>query len=325
MTPGAGATVGPADERPHRPGPDPEWEESWYFDFVAHDGSLGGFVRLALRPHEATAWYWAYLAGPRRSVVVVRDHELDLPHGRALEVRGPGLWAQVTCETPLDHWSMGLEASGVALDDPAEALRGERGQPVPLGLDLEWEATGKPGPDGALGPGGYAQPATVHGEVLLGSQRIDVDARGWWSHAWGAPRWQDDAWWWAAGNFDDGTAVVAGPGRGWQWSAGVAPTQGPAGVAPTQGPACVAPTQGSASGDGGASELGPGLTLSRSGAAPTSTATLTGGAAEVTLAPAAWAVVPVPGTGGLARSLCAWSAAEKRGWGWCEWLQPPTA
>ena len=97
----------PADERPHPPAPDPDrsdsdWEESWHFDFVALDGSLGGFVRVTLRPG-GPVWYWAYLAGPRRPVVVVRDHELDPPPGRTLELRGPGLWAQAICETPLDH------------------------------------------------------------------------------------------------------------------------------------------------------------------------------------------------------------------------------
>jgi hypothetical protein len=207
MTPGS--AVAPADERPHRSGPDADWEESWHFDFVAHDGSLGGFVRLALRPGEGTAWYWAYLAGPRRSVVVVRDHELDPPPGRTLEVRGPGLWAQLICETPLDHWSAGLEASGVALDDPADGLRGELGQPIALGLDLEWEATGEPAPDDS----GYGQPASVHGEILLGARRLDFEGSGWWAHRWGAAPWQDDGWWWAGGVFADGAALTAGAGR----------------------------------------------------------------------------------------------------------------
>ena len=279
----------PADERPHPPGPDsgspdsgsPEaaWEESWHFDFVALDGSLGGFVRVTLRPGDGVAWYWAYLAGPRRPVVVVRDHELDPPPGRTLELRGPGLWAQVICETPLDHWSAGLEASGVALDDPAEGLQGERGDPISLGLDLEWEAAGAPAVEGT----GYSQPAITHGEILLGSQRLALDGTGWWSHRWGVPPWRADGWWWAGGTFGDGKAVAAH----------------------------------SAS----AAAEAPPLTLSRTDAAPASPATLAGGGAEVVLTPAAWALVPLPGGRGLARSLCAWSEGDDRGWGWCEWLQ----
>lgn len=280
MAPGPGSGVAPADERPHRPGADPEWEESWHFDFVAHDGSLGGFVRLVLRPGEGTAWYWAYLVGPRRAVVVVRDHELEPPPGRTLELRGPGLWAQLICETPLDHWSAGLEASGVALEDPAEGLRGERGHPIPLGLDVEWEAVGAPALEGT----GYSQPAIAHGEVLLGAERMALDGTGWWVHRWGPPLWLDEGWWWAAGSVRDGATVTAsGPFR---------------------------------------ASVGP--TLARVGNAPTSSATVAGGGVEITLEPVAWAAVPLPEGRGLARNLCSWSQEGRRGWGWCEWLQPPT-
>ena len=139
------------DEPRHPPGPEREWEESWSFDFVAGDGTLGGFVRLALRPGEGRAWYWAYLVGPGRPLVVVRDHDVELPRSRELEVRGDGLWAQVICETPFDHWSAGLEASAAAIDDPAEAWGAERGDPVALGLDLEWEMQAPPAQRCSLG------------------------------------------------------------------------------------------------------------------------------------------------------------------------------
>jgi hypothetical protein len=283
-----------ADERPHPPG-GPGWEESWSFDFATADGALGGFVRLALRPGEGRAWYWAYLAGRRRALVVVRDHDVDLPRGRALEVRGPGLWAQVTCEAPLDHWSAGLEASGVALDDPTEAWRGERGDPVPLGLDLQWESEGEARPLG--GEAGYAQPASVHGEVLVGAERIDVEARGWRSHAWGRPPWEDGDWWWAGVQLDDGGAVcAAAPGQGWTWSSG-------GGVPPTATGAALARPSGDGGFPGGA--------------------VLTAGSLELAAAPLAWAVVPCAAGVGVGRALCSWSGGGRRGGGWREWLARP--
>ena len=52
------------------------------------------------------------LAGP----VVVRDHEVPLPR-QGLEVRAEGLWCELWCETPLEHWTYGLEAFAVQLDD----------------------------------------------------------------------------------------------------------------------------------------------------------------------------------------------------------------
>lgn len=209
----------PADEQRHQP-PSPmvaNWEESWYFDFALADGSLGMAVRLAFRPGENRAWYWAHLVGSGRPLVAVRDHDVDIPRGRNLEVRASGLWADFVCETPMEHWTVGLEAFGVALDDPREAYRGERGDVTALGLDLEWEAvdTGGGGGRPATEPGNedansgrYEQACTVHGELLAGNQRIQIDAPGHRYHAWGPLDWwaeQGEPWVWAAGRLDDGT------------------------------------------------------------------------------------------------------------------------
>jgi hypothetical protein len=207
---GAVAAVREEDERRHRRGTDPLWGESWYFDFAAADASVGGFVRLGLYPNLGVAWYWAALVGQGRRLVLVRDHGIELPRGAALEVRGQGLWSSVTCETPLDHWSIGLEAFAVALDDPLEAFRGERGDLVGLGFDLEWEATGSAFP---LGPACYGQASRVTGEILVGDEQLDFDGIGDRGHAWGV---QD---WWGAprcrlsGVLDDGTTFAAVTGE----------------------------------------------------------------------------------------------------------------
>lgn len=196
-----------ADEHRHPPGPHPLWEESWYFDFASPDGSLGGYVRLGTVPRDGVTWFWAALVGRGRPLVTLRDHDVEPPRGRALEARASGLWVDLVCETPLEHWSVGLEAFGVALDDPAEAYRGERGDPTALGLDLEWEARGEATGDG----GGYGQACTVHGDVLVGRERIAFDGAGWRTHAWGPRDWWGEPWSWTAGTFDDGTAFSGAP------------------------------------------------------------------------------------------------------------------
>jgi len=201
------------DEGRHPAGPGRRWEESYDFDFTARDGSVGGFVRLGLRPADGVCWYWvAFVSGgsvPHPPLVLVRDHDVPLPRGRSLEVRTSGLWADHTCETPLEHWTIGVEAFGVSLDDPREAFGAERGDLCPLGLDLEWEAMASDGagPTAASTGSGYEQPCTVHGEVLVGSERLELDGIGWRSHRWG-----DRDWWqaagngWAGGHLEDGTA-----------------------------------------------------------------------------------------------------------------------
>lgn len=174
------------DERPHLPGPEAGWEESWTFDLLARDDGLGGFVRLGLRGGRAT--FQAALVRPGRPLVVVVDEDLLPPRGRTLEVRGEGLWTALELESPLEHWTVGMEAFGVALDDPAEVRLGCRGDRTALGTDLEWETTGPLVETVA----GYALPCLVTGELLVGSETLAIEADGWRSHEWGpgAERWE---------------------------------------------------------------------------------------------------------------------------------------
>jgi hypothetical protein len=300
--------VDPADEYRHTALRQPHWEESWSFELWLDDGSLGAAVRLALRPHEGRAWYWAHLVGSRRPVVAVRDHDVPLPRGRPLEVRSEGLWAEVVCETPLDHWSMGLEAFGVALDDPTEAYRGERGDRVALGLDLEWEAA-SPALPLISGEDGYEQASVVHGQVLVGAERIDVDGRGRREHVWGTRDWWGGRWCRLTGALDGGCRFGT-----------FAASQPP-------GTARVSDQDGRPAADPGAPlpfeldpDAGPGL----DGLVRRGTARL--GDSRLDIAPLAHAPVLVEGDGGraslLARALCRYELNERGGWGWAEWLQP---
>ena len=185
----------PSDEHRRPPGPEPWWADAWEIDFAAEspEGAVGGFVRLALLPNQGRAWWWTGLLTPR--LVAVRDHDVPLPRA-GLEVRADGLWGVLVCETPLEHWSVGLEAFGVAYDDPADAWGDEWGERLPVGLDLEWEATAEPGGVSPSGPApggpqaaGYAQPGRVHGEILLVEDRIAVAGTGFRSRSSGVLDW----------------------------------------------------------------------------------------------------------------------------------------
>ena len=188
-----------ADEHAHVPSADLLWEESWYFDFATADGGLAGYARLTLRPAEGVAWWWSAVVGDDVPFVLVREHDVALPKPGSFEIRASGLWAEPVCETPGEHWSLGLEAFGVGFDDPVEAYGAERGDIVGLGFDLEWEAGG----DLITGPGAgrYAQPGEVHGDVLVGRRKFGIEARGLWQHAWGRRDWWGTGWSWAGGRF----------------------------------------------------------------------------------------------------------------------------
>lgn len=193
----------PADEQRHAPTDEQLWSESWYLDFFDPERGIGGYVRLGLYPGLNTAWYWACVVGPDRPLVTVIDHDIAIPPGRSHEIRTEGLWADYTVETALDHVSVGLEAFAVGTDDPAEVYGDLRGDRVPLGFDLEWETDG--GTFAYPGVTRYEVPCRVHGEVLVGAERIEIDGFGQRDHSWGVRDWWSYGWSWTAGRLDDGT------------------------------------------------------------------------------------------------------------------------
>jgi hypothetical protein len=193
------------DERPHTPGEDSGWSESWAFDFATADAALGGFVRLTLRPHDGVCWYWAYLVGAGRDPVLVVDDEVPLPRNRSLEIRAEGLWADHIVEEPLDHLSVGCEAFALRLDDPADAFGKLWGERVGFGLDLGWETDSEPRPRPQTAAAGYDVPCEVVGEVLVGEERIELDAHGWRSHIWGPTDPWATGWAAVGGRWEDGT------------------------------------------------------------------------------------------------------------------------
>lgn len=150
--------------------------QGWHLDFFAADGALGGFVRLVLRER---AEYWACLLGADRDAVVVIDRDLPRPQRGSLELRGSGVWTELACLVPNEHFTVQLEAfgAGLAADEPAHPeMRGDR---VPLGFDLEWESdvTLRQGSEEA-----YALGCVVHGEILVGADRVDFEGFGTWRY-----------------------------------------------------------------------------------------------------------------------------------------------
>ena len=104
---------------------------------------------------------------------------MPLPR-QGLEVRADGLWAELWCETPLEHWTYGLEAFGVRVDDELPRGRGRvRSASASRSVSTSNGRSPAPAhPHGAEWPrAGYVVPGIVHGEVLLGRSRFELDAR----------------------------------------------------------------------------------------------------------------------------------------------------
>ena len=150
-----------SDESRHEPG-GPGWLERWTFEAWHKDATFGAIAAITLDPSAQHAWYWASVVRDGHPLLTLVDTELHLPKS-SLALRGPGLWADHVCETALEHWTVANEAFGVALADPEDALGAQRGDLVPLGFDLEWEAADDP----IELTDGYTIHATVNGEILI--------------------------------------------------------------------------------------------------------------------------------------------------------------
>jgi hypothetical protein len=139
---------------------------SWRLEFAGADSTRGS-VELEIpgagSAAGARARYEARLSGPQLGdgIIVVRDDDVAPPKGRLLEIRADGLWAELVCETPGEHWGFGLEAFGLRFADEDEAARSDIGDRIAVGLDIEWEV-----------------PNLVHGELLVGRSRIPFDGTG---------------------------------------------------------------------------------------------------------------------------------------------------
>lgn len=215
------ATATPADEGRHEPGDERYWNESWYLDFAADDGSLGGYVRIGFYPNLGVCWYWGCLVGEGRPLVTVIDHEVPIPASPSIAVRHDALWTDYVIETPWEHVSMGLEAFAVAVDDPVETYGDVRGERTSLGFELEWETDGAPYPF-PFDITRYEVPCRVHGEILVGDERIEFEGPGQRDHSWGVRDWWVMSHHWCAGGLEDGTrfhGTHAMPGWG-EWSIG---------------------------------------------------------------------------------------------------------
>ena len=195
----------PEDEGRHAAGPDELWNESWYFDAVTDDGSLGVWVRLGLYPNLGVAWVNAFVCGPGRPTVAVVDFEAPLPAGEDLTIVTGDLRAEHRCEAALERFAVRLRATGEVHADAADLLRGASGTPIPVELDLVWDTLGEPYAYRVATR--YEIPCAVRGRIRVGDEELTLRAVGQRDHSWGTRDWWAAEWMWCAGHLDDGTRL----------------------------------------------------------------------------------------------------------------------
>jgi hypothetical protein len=157
-----------------------------------HSLSVAGF-HVAVQARSA-----ADQCGGDPFVIAVGD--LDIP--ARWEFRTSGLWAEQVCEQPDIHWSYGLEAFALQIDEPDELLRRGYGLRTPLGWELDFEVEsirpGRPSLNGNEStdgepPGMVEQVGALEGLMLVGPDQFPVAGPAHRIHAWGDRRFVTDA------------------------------------------------------------------------------------------------------------------------------------
>lgn len=303
--------VDPADERRHTPDTEQLWNESYYLDWFAEDGSMGGYVRIGLVPNLDQLWYWACFVEPGSPLVTVIDHTVPIPRSAtSLEVRHDGLWADHTIDEPLVQMSCSLESFALSHEDPAAVYHDAFGDRVPFGFDLSWvtDRNAYQWPDGTTPR--YEIPCRVHGEVLVGDRRIEVDGWGQRDHSWGAARdWWALRWNWTAGRLEDGTRFHTAADFAEGADLGVGYLLGPDETEFTE-----------------IFDIGVTKAPGREGLIDHGTLRI--GDLSMTVEPLAWSPVLLTHPDGredrFPRALARFTAEDGRvGHGWCEYNQPP--
>jgi hypothetical protein len=151
----------------------------------------------------------------------------------------------------------------------------------------------------------YEVPCVVHGEVLVGDEKIEFDGYGQRDHSWGVRDWWSFPWCWFSARLASGERVHAvdlggGLGVGYRMRDGQLLAPG---------------------------AIASSAALGRDGLAERAQVSI--GDLECTVTPVAWAPVRLQSPDGrearLPRALVRVESAAGAGAGWIEWNQPPAA
>jgi hypothetical protein len=192
----------PADELPHSPTAEPNFNESVYMNAFDHARRMGGWMRLGNRVNEGYAELSVCLYLPDGRIAC-QFQRPSISHNDAFDAGG----LNVQVLEPLRRLAMRYVGEVMVLDDPAllrhprrlfaEARRAhaevhwlhEGSSPVHGGVPADPAQQTLYGRDFSLGH--FNQHTRVRGEIRVGDEVWPVDGYGWRDHSWGPRHWQN--------------------------------------------------------------------------------------------------------------------------------------
>ncbi|GIU90244.1 MAG: hypothetical protein KatS3mg010_1343 [Acidimicrobiia bacterium] len=220
-------TPNPADEARHAPpagAGDDRWSDAWQLDAWTASG-IGLTVRLELFPVRQHAWYWTYLVLPDLpGPVVVRDHDVPAAAFGARGARRRDSGRSCGARRPSSTGRTASRRSRCASTTPTTRSRARPASACPSGSISSGRSPRRRTRTARRGPAaGYVLPGVVHGDVLLGQSRFELDAPGVYQRTWGSDPPVVGAWSWRGGGGDEFVFVEAGAQRpvdGFVWRGG---------------------------------------------------------------------------------------------------------
>lgn len=198
----------PEDEQTHLAGPERDWNESWYFDFVDEAQGLAGWVRLGLTPNQGGNWYLMALTRAGQPTIIVSDFGAPAPDA-SLRLKTDDIDATHQVEEPLRKFRITLEATGQAFERAADSLQRKQGVPTRVELDLLYETDGVP----------YRYRLATRYEIpckITGTVKVDKNSLfqvnevpGQRDHSYGVRDWWAMDWVWSAIHLEDGQHLHA--------------------------------------------------------------------------------------------------------------------
>ncbi|MEJ5254523.1 MAG: hypothetical protein WHS89_04165 [Acidimicrobiales bacterium] len=201
----------PRDEYLHELGPEPNFNESMYFNVYDPQERLGGFFRLGNRPNEGRGEMTVCLYLPDGRVAFMFQRP-EVRTNDAFDAAG----MRFEVVEPFEELSVSYAGKVVLLDEPlamADPRRAFSENPYancevaltfrrvsdPFGGEPE-EPHERPGEEFARGH--YEQLVSAHGTCRLGSLEWRLDGFGLRDHSWGPRSWQAPWYYrWLTANF----------------------------------------------------------------------------------------------------------------------------
>jgi len=208
-----GVRLEPQDEYMHELGPEPNFNESMYFNVYDPKSKVGGFFRLGNRANEGTGEMTCciYLPDGRVGFMFKRP---DVHNNDAFDAAG----MRFEVITPFEELTVEYSGKVVILDDPlqmadpreaftnnpyeeCEVKLNYRGLSAMFGGEPD-EPHEKPGEEFAKGH--YEQLIGGRGTIRVGDQEWPVDGFGLRDHSWGPRYWQAPWYYrWLTANFGE--------------------------------------------------------------------------------------------------------------------------